>query len=415
MAQNSTGVDINAAENLLKRVFGTEQPVLQFQSEAPRFKAMRKKPFGFGAGVYDSIQNSDIQSLGISNSGKAQSRAFNNDEKQAFSRRLMELIASVSRSHYQAQEFSIFNTSTYTGNYTGCAGVLSNTAYAGGGNPNNLNSYSLDTSIAGTRRYANLQGIFPGMKLDVYSSANWAKVATIQVMVVDEVALTFTGYQDNATPAALTTYFLFRAGNASNPGDFNRDVFGTGDAIDDGTNTATYLGLASAGYWKSFVLGNSGTLRDFVPQVMNEVQLRAQKRNNGNRKMQAWMCYGMEEMLLAYYQRTIVSTKGMGDTPFKVNLGGSPDEWGPAFTINTSPRMCPYEIHVFAADDFQIKEAVPFGPVNLGDGKDATPNFWARVIGKDNWEALMRQEYQQVNLTRNKGFKIADLNQNRNY
>lgn len=438
MATNSNGVDIVAANNVLKRVFGNRKAVVQFEAAAPYFKSRKKVPKGFGAGLWEGIQYSDIQSIGVRNSngndnqdmplatapawdqpnwdavrkyvriplsGKAQSRAFDNDNVQSFMGGVADLTASATRAYYKDQEFCVFNTSTPSGNKTGCRGILNNAAYTSGGG-NTLNTFTLDTSTAQSRRYRALQGIFQGMYLDVYDKSTWTLAATIQVTLADELAGTFQGYINADLAGTSDNWYLFRNG------DFNQDVIGLGDIIDDGTNTTTYGSLTTGGLWKSYVLANGGTLRDFSPTLMNQAQLRLEKRNDGVEKMEAWMSYGMKEQLLAFYQRTIISTKGMGTSPFSVNVGGDVDKWGPNFDIRTSPRFPSHEIHLILPKAIDILEQQPFGPVSIGGGTGTTPQFFMRLPGKDNWEALLRHDYQQRTLERNKFIKIADINQN---
>ena len=429
-------VDINSASSVLKRIFGSKKAVLQFESAAPYVKSRKKVSQKFGAGLYDAIQHSDIQALGIRNSGagidnedmpdpsspdwdqptfdavrrygritlsgKAQSRAFSGDEEQSFMGNVADLTASITRAFYKDEEFSCFNTSTATGAKSGCRGVLDNTAYAAGAGV----TFNLDIATnATTRRYQNLQGIVRGMNLDVYSSATWQKVASIYVTGINEVAQTFTGNLSDDLAGTATTWYLFRKG------DFNREISGLGDIIDDGTYTTTYGGLTTATDWTGIVLANGGTLRDFSAALMNEAYLRLEKRNEGDEKMEGWMTYGMQKEVLAFYQRTLISTKQMGDAPFKVNLGGKATEWGPNFELKESPRMPSNCIYLVLPSAIDFLEQQPMGPVSLGMGKNGADRFFIRVPGKDNWEALLCHEFQHRTLTRNKMVKIDDMNQ----
>ena len=429
------GVDINAANAVLKRVFGSKKAVLQFEAAAPYVKSRKKVAQKFGAGLYDAIQHSDIQSIGIRNSGagidnedmpdpsspewdqpnfdavrrygritlsgKAQSRAFSGDALQSFQGDVADLTASLSRSFYKDEEFACFNTSTATGAKTGCRGVLDSTAYTTG-----ANTFTLDVATGPTqRRYRALQGIARGMKLDVYQKSNWAKVATIIVTGINETNSTFTGTLSDDLAGTSDSWYLFRAG------DFNKEISGLGDIIDDGTYTTTYGGLTTGADWVGIVLANSGNLRDFSAPLMNEAQLRLEKRNEGDEKMEGWMSYGMQQEVLAFYQRTISSQKTMGEGPFKINLGGKAEEWGPNFELKESPRMPSHCIYLVLPSAVDFLEQQPFGPVSLGMGKNGADRFFVRIPGKDNWEALMVHEFQQRTLTRNKMVKIDDMNQ----
>lgn len=429
------GIDISAANAVLKRVYGNKKAVVQFESAAPYVKGRKKTPRKFGAGLYEGIQYSDIESIGIRNSGpgidnedmptpstpvwdqptfdsvrtyaritisgKAQSRGFAGDQLQSFMGDIADLNASVARAYWRDCEFRAFNTSTASGSKSGCRGVLDNAAYSVG-----LNTFALDVTTSPThRRYRAFQGIRQGMLLDVYDKATWQKVAQIAVAGVDEVGGTFTGNLDTDLAGSADTYYLFREK------DFNRDIIGLGDIIDDGTYTTTYGSLPTTGLWKGIVLQNGGTLRNFSAPLMNEAQLRLEKRNDGDEQMEGWMSYGMKQELLGFYQRTIISTKPMGDSPFKVNVGGNVDQWGPNFDIRTSPRMASHEIFLVLPKSIDFLEQEPFGPVSLGQGKNGADRFFQRVIGKDNWEALLVHDFQQRTLERNKFVKITDLNQ----
>lgn len=429
----SNGFDITAATAALKRVFRTGGPVSQMQDEAPYSKSRRKVSQKFGAGLYGSLQTQRNQSEGIRNSGsndnqdmpnignpafeaptwtavrvygrlytsgKAVSYALSGDERQSFLGKIGMLAMDRGLAFWRDADFRYLNTSTATGNKTGCRGILNNSAYVAGA----AVSFTLDVATSAThRRYKLLQGLAPGRRLDVYSKTTWTKAASIVVSSVDPTSNAFVGTLDQDLAATADEWYLFREG------DFNADVAGLGDIIDDGTYTTSYAGLATSGLWEGHVLANGGTLRDFSPSLMSQAKLLARKEN-GDRPLEAWMTYGLYDKLTEYIQRVIVLNKDMGTAPFKANVGGDIEAWGPNISIKVCAQAPAHEMFIIQADKVDYLEQEAYGPVTLGEsgGKDV---LWQRVSGKDNWEALLVHEAQQATQRRNLHVKIADLNQ----
>lgn len=434
------GLDINAMSTVLKNTFGNKAAILQYSSSSPRWKAVKKTQWGFGLGLFQAVQTGDIQSIGTRNSGpgvdgqalpdptapqwaqpsfgavrryqrmtvtgKAASYGLNNDQKQSFLHNVADVTASGIRAFNLDIEFGLFNQPTASGNFNGCRGILTNAAYPGGGNAGNAQTYTLDTTTAAGWIYGGLQGLYPGMKLDVVNITTKTVIATITVVWVDDLGLSFTGYSDNNIPAASLTNYLWRSGDFA-----NGDITGLGSIIDDGTYTTTYGNVVTGGYWKSFVLANSGALRDFTPELLNEIQTRAEKRNDGLTKNEAWMTFGMKKELLNYIQRTLLVQKdGESKAPFKVNIGGDIEEWGPSLTVKCSRAMLDHQIHIIAPTSITMQQQVPMGPLVL-DGATREPSYWQRIPGFDNYEAVLCCEQQQITYERNRNFKVVDLNQ----
>lgn len=425
----------NGALATLKRVYQEGEPMSQLPSETYYLKARKRKRQDFGAGLYDTIQTSRDMSFGVRNTagtdnedlpetsaptfdnpnwdtargylrlvmtGKAADRALSGNAKQGFLRNINWRVQDITTSWMRDLEFRCLNTSTATGNKKGCRGVLSNAGYTAAASV----TFTLDiTANATARRYKLFQGIEPGHLLDVYSKTTWTKVARIKVATTDPVAGTFVGSLDNDLAATLDEFYLF------NQGDFDKDINGSGDIIDDGTYTASLGGVTTAGLWEGYVLGNSGTLRDFNPGMLDEASLIGIKRTGGQ-KTQSWMSFGMKAALMGYIQRIIAVQAPAGNKmPYKVNPAGEVEEWGPNSSINTSAFMPAHEIHIIPNEDgIEIEEQVPFGPLVLGkNGKKDV--FWQRLPAKDTWEAILVHELQQRTRRRNPMVKLLDLNQ----
>lgn len=429
------GFDITAANAALKRVFDKKGSVAQMQDEAPYSKSRRKVSQKFGAGLYSSIQTQRNQSIGIRNSGsndnqdlpsisnpafddpnfeavrtygriyasgKAVSRALSGDDLQSFLGNIGMLAMDWTLAYWRDCDFRAFNTSTATGNKKGCRGILNSGAYSASGT---AQTFTLDVATGAThRRYRLCQGIQPGMLLDVYSKTTWTKAGQILVSTSSmDTNPTFTGVLDTDLAATSDEWYLFREG------DFDQDIAGLGDILDDGTYTTTYAGITTSGRWAGHVLSNSGTLRDFSPTLMNQAKLLARKEA-GDKPVEAWMSYGMLDALEAYVQHTISLNKDMGNAPFRANVGGDVEAWGANTTIKVCAMAPAHSIFLFQPDRIDYLEQESLGPVKLGNegGKDS---FWTRVTGKDNWEAAFVHEFQQRTLRRNVGVKIEDLNQ----
>lgn len=425
----------NGALATLKRVYQEGEPMSQLPSETYYLKSRKRTRRVFGAGLYDTIQTSRDMSFGIRNSagsdnedlpetsaptfqnpnwdtargylrlvmtGKAADRALSGDSKQGFLRNINWRVQDITTSWMRDLEFRCLNTSTATGNKKGCRGVLNNSAYTAG----SAVTFTLDvTANATARRYKLFQGIAEGQIIDVYSKTSWTKAARIVVASVDPIAGTFVGTLDNDLAATSDEWYLF------NQGDFDKDINGSGDIIDDGTYTSTLGGVSTAGLWEGYVLGNSGTLRDFTPAMMDEASLISIKRTGGQ-KTQSWMSFGMKAALMGYVQRIIqVQAPAGNKMPYKVNPAGEIEEWGPNSTIHASAFMAAHEIHIIPQEEgIYIEEQVPFGPLTLGKNgnKDV---FWQRLPAKDTWEAILVHELQQRCRRRNHMVKILDLNQ----
>lgn len=427
----------NGALATLKRVYQEGEPMSQLPDETYYLKSRKRTRRGFGAGLYDTIQKSRDMSFGVRNTagtdnedlpetsaptfdnpnwntaraylrlvmtGKAADRALSGDEKQGFLRNINWRVQDITTSWMKDLEFRCLNSSTASGNKSGCRGVLNDSTYTAGSSV----TFTLDvTTNATCRRYKLFQGIEPGVLLDVYENTGWTKVARIAVASTDPVAGTFVGSLDNTLAGTADEYYLF------NQGDFNRDINGTGDIVDDGTYTTSLGGVTTDGLWEGYVLGNSGTLRDFTPAMMDEASLISIKRTGGQ-KTQSWMSFGMKAALMGYVQRIIqVQAPAGNKMPYKVNPAGEIEEWGPNSTIHASAFMAPHEIHIIPNDTqtgIQIEEQVPFGPLVLGKNgnKDV---FWQRLPAKDTWEAILVHELQQKVRRRNNLVKMLDLNQ----
>lgn len=436
----ATIIDINAANAALKRVYGNPKAALQFEAAAPYYKSRNKENVKIGAGLYDGIQTQDNQTLGIRNSGsgidnedlpvstaeafdqpvfdtvrvyggislsgKAVNRAMEGLPLQSFMGDIGARAVSLGRSYYKDRDFALFNTSTATGSKKGCRGVLNDASYTASAT---AQTFTLDTSTnATTRRYKLLQGIAKGMRLQVYSKTSWTYASTLIVTSINENNGTFAGTLSDSLAGTANEWYLFREG------DFDREVAGLGDIIDDGTYTSSYAGITTGGDWQGVVLANSGTLRDFSAGLMNTVQLRLEKRNDGDEQMEGWMSYGMRGELLAFYQRMVQVQKQQGTEAVKVNMGYSSNDiqWGPNFTIKTSPRMPAHELFFSTQKVVKLLIQQPWGPVNIGgSGNTDKARYFQRVSGKDNWEAAFVEELQQKTIERNKLVKLSDINQ----
>jgi hypothetical protein len=416
---------------MLKTVFDDKDIVAQMQDEANYAKTRKKVSTKFGLAFNSATQTQRNQSIGIRNSGsndnqdlpdvsnpsysqpvfqpvvnylrlymsgKAQRRALSGSDKASFGGNVAMLTMDITKAYWRDLDFRSFLVSTPSGNKTGCRGVLNNSAYATG----SAVTFTIDaTTGAFHRRFSILQGIQPGMRLEVYSKTTWTKAADIVVTTTDVAAGTFVGTLSADLAATADEWYLFRQG------DFNQDIAGLGDIVDDGTYTSSYATLTTSGLWEGHVLSNSGTLRDFSPSLMDRARLLARKEN-GDKKLEAWMTYGMYEQVLNYVQRSIVMNKGMGNAPVQANVAGDVEAWGPNVSIKTCAQAPTNEIYIIEPAAIDFLEETPLKPLSLGEREG---QFWSRVPGKDNWEAVLVHEFQQRTLRRNLHVKIVDLNQ----
>lgn len=427
-----SGFDASVANSITKRIYDSKDTVSQLQDQAPYIKGLKKIPAGLGAGLYGNIQLARNQSIGIRNSGgttdnealpSVSQPAFDNptwdtvrkyvritmtgkgasrtkDEKRAFASGVAFQIADAQKSYWRDQEFCVFNGQSATSNKSGLRGVLDDTAYAAAASV----TFTLDVTATSPtkRRYAKCKGIPVGARLDVYDGATWTKAATIVVSAVDASANTFTGSLDNSLAGTADKWFLFREG------DFNRDVYGLLDLVDDGTLGSSLAGVSTAGLWKGWVLDNAGTLRDLTVDLLDEAVLLSQEENDQDAN-QMWMNFQMYRKLLTLHQRSIVLNKEMGGSPVKANLGGSVETWDGA-AVKKSSLVPANTIFLLQTSDIALLEQVPFQPVNLAE-QGQKEAFWQRLPGYDTWEAVYVHEYQQMLRRRNLHVQIGDLNQ----
>lgn len=428
------GFDMAQATAVLKRV-QEGIPVEQMQSEARYSKSRKYSGKGFGAGLFNSTQTARNQSIGIRNSsgtndnedmprvsaptyaapqyeavrdylrmyisGKAASRALSNDEKQAFTRDIASQRYDLETAYWRDHDFRSLNSSTTNGSKSGCRGILNNAGY--NASPSTAITFTLDITTNTTGRRLKLcQGLEPNMALDVYESTGWTVVGTIIIASVDPTTSTFTGTLSDTLTATSDAFYLFREG------DFNRDIAGLGDIIDDGTLTTTYAGLTSSGLWTGHVLGNSGVLRDFSPTLMNDAALLARKEN-GDKPIEAWMSYGCYNELLKYVQRVTQLIKDQGSTALKGNIGGDIEVWGKNITLEVCSKSPAHEMHIIEKEKIDFYEQEKLAPINFGS--QSKPELFQRIPGKDNWEAVLVREAMQRSLRRNLNTKITDLNQ----
>lgn len=433
----STIIDISTANGVLaalKRTYQEGEPMSQFPEETYYTRAMKPKRRSIGAGLYDDIQTKQNQSYGLRNNGsndnqdmpeslaavfqaanwdmargylrlvltgKAANRALSGGEKASFIRNLAFLQSDIENAWAKHLEFSLLNTPSATGSYSGVCGVLNNAGYVAA----DAVTFTLDiTTNATCRRYKLFQGIQDGQKLDVFRVSTGAVVASIIVDTVSLSAGTFTGSLSADIAATSNEFYLV------NQGDFNQDVNGLGAILDDGTYTSTLGGVTTGGQWVGTELDGSGTLRDFAPDFMDRASLTAIKANGG-KPTQAWMSFGMKQQLMAYIQRVVqINAPSGGKSPIKVNPAGDVDSWGPNASIHTSAYMPAHEIFIIQPEGILIEEQEPLHPVMVS-GSSERPNFWQKLPGKDTWEATLVHEVQQRTRRRNVHVKISDLNQ----
>ena len=430
------GLDITAVSTVLKRV-QEGIPVEQMQSEAPYSKSRKYSGKGFGAGLFNATQTARNQSWGIRNSGagsdnedmptisaptynnpqfdavrdygrlyisgKAASRALSSDDKQSFLKGIASQSYDLLTGYWRDYDFRSLNASSTNGKKSGVRGILNASNYAA--SPSANITFTLDIATNTTGRGLQLcQGIEPNMNLEIRESVGWTAVGTILVATVDPTTATFTGTLSDNLPATSDLYYLFR------DGDFNRDISGLGDIIDDGTLTATYGGLTSSGLWTGHVLGNGGTLRDFSPTFMNQATLLARKEN-GDKPIEAWMSYGCYNELINYIQRVQQVIKDQGNAPFKANIGGDVEMWGKNITMKQCAKARTNEIDLIQGEKIDFYEQEPMGPLTFGKDAKGGATLFDRIPGKDNWEAVYMREAMQRSLRRNLNVKITDLNQ----
>lgn len=429
------GLDMAQATNVLKRV-QEGVPIEQMQSEARYSKTRRYSGKGFGSGLFNSTQTARNQAIGIRNSGgtndnedmprvsaptydkpvydavrdygrmyisgKAASRALSNDDKQSFLKGIASQSYDLTTAYWRDFDFRALNSSSVTGQKSGVRGILNSAAYAA--TPSTAQTFTLDIATNSTGRRLKLcQGLEPNMAIEVYDSASWTVAATMIVASVDPTTSTFTATLSDPLAATSDKWYLFREG------DFNRDIVGLGDIIDDGTLTATYAGLARPGLWSGHVLGNGGALRDFAPSFMNDATLIARKEN-GDKPIEAWMSYGLYAALLNYVQRVQQLIKDQGNTSMKANIGGDIEMWGKNITLEQNSKAPAHEMLLIQNEKIDYFEQEPWAPINFAEetGKIA---LFQRIPGKDNWEALYSRESTQRSLRPNLNVKITDLNQ----
>lgn len=422
------GFDMSVANSIVKRRFDDKDTVSQLQDAAPYYKSRRKVPADLGELLEASIQTGRNQSIGIRNSGgqdneqlpdisqpsflspewdtvriydriylsgKAADRT--SSKARSFAAGVAFLVDDMQKAHWRDMEGRCFNGATATGNKTGCRGTLNNGAYTTAAG----STFTLDiTTAEQNRRYKRAWRIHEGMKLDVYSKTSWTKVAEITVSTVDHAASTFTGTLTANLAATSDEWYLFRKG------DFNRDVYGLLDIIDDGTYTTSLAAVTTSGLWKGSVSANSGTLRLLTPDILDEAILTSQEENEIE-PSEAWMCRQVYKALLLMHQRNIILNKGMGNEPVKANLGGKVEQYD-GVDIKRSTLALAHRIFITQKNDIDILEQVPYGPVNFGAGR-GKDIFWRFVSGMDAYEAVFVQEWQQRTRRRNLHYMIADI------
>lgn len=426
----STGFDIGVASTIVKRIYDERDTVSQMQDQAPYFMSRKKIPAELGEGFYASIQTQRNQSLGIRNtgsgndnealpsvsnpafqnptwqtvrkyariyaSGKALSRTTSKD--RSFASGIAYQVMDIRKAHTRDQEFSLFNGSTGTGNKSGCRGILDDTGYTAGSSV----TFTLDfTTNVTARRYKQLQGIFPGMTLDVYDSGSWsAVVAKIVVSDVDVSTGTIVGSLSENLSATANKWYLFREG------DFNRDIYGLLDIVDDGAATSALAGVTTEKLWKGHILGNSGTLRPLSVSLLDEAVLISQQENDRD-VSEVWANYQTYKQLLALHQRAILLQKPMGSSPIVANLGGEIQTWDNA-TVKKSKMVPSNTMFVLQADDIVLLEQEAYRPLVFGQ-ENGREVYWRFVPGFDNWEAVFVHEYQQKCHRRNLHVQLADI------
>ncbi len=424
------GFDMTVANNIVKRRFDDKDTISQLQDQAPYFKSRRKTPADLGQDLMGSIQTGRNQSIGIRNSGGVDNEALpdisqpsfqepiwdtvriydriyvsgkaadrTSAKERSFAAGIAFLVDDMNKAHYRDLEGRAFNGSTASGAKTGCRGTLDNTAYAPGAGL----TFTMDIATADTnRRYKRAWRIHEGMTLDVYAKSTWAKAAEIVVTTVNHANSTFVGSLNVALAGTADEWYLFRKG------DFNRDVYGLLDIIDDGTLTSSLASLTTTGLWAGHRGGNSGTLRTLTPDILDEALLTSQEENDID-PSEAWMCRQVYKALLLMHQRNIILNKSMGNEPIKANLGGSVEDYDGA-AIKRSTLVPAHYMAITQKNDIDILEQVPYGPVNFGQNKTRDA-FWRFVPGYDAYEAVFCHEWQQRTRRRNLHYLIADIDE----
>lgn len=428
------GFDMTVANNIVKRRFDDKDTISQLQDQAPYFKSRRKTPADLGQDLMGSIQTGRNQSIGIRNSGGVDNEALPDISQPAFQEPIWDtvriydriyvsgkaadrtsakersfaagiafLVDDMNKAHYRDLEGRAFNGSTATGNKTGCRGSLNSSAYAGNPAGTAVQTFTMDITTADqNRRYKRAWRIHEGMTLDVYSKTTWGKVAEIVVSTVDHPNSTFTGNLSAGLAATADEWYLFRKG------DFNRDVYGLLDIIDDGTLTSTFASLSTSGLWAGHRAGNSGTLRTLTPDILDEAILTSEEENDIE-PSEMWMQRQVYKALLLMHQRNIILNKSMGNEPVKANLGGKIEDYDNC-AVKRSTLVPAHYLAVTQKNDIDILEQVPYGPVNFGQNKSRDA-FWRFVPGYDAYEAVFCHEWQQRTRRRNLHYLIADIDE----
>ncbi len=291
---------------------------------------------------------------------------------------LDELLSKGKKNHWRDMEFQGFNDAT------GLRGVTNGVVAAGA-----LATVTLSSS------YTPIRGLRTNMVVDFYAGASYlttAKITSVSILagtfVVDEL--------DVALPDAMSIYMN---------GNYQNEINGLGNLINNSSGPATVLGLSSSQpLWQSQVLTNSGTARPLSTLLLDQMHFRI-KNENDEDPTDIW-CDNITQMVawVQMVNRAFMVNAPNPGRPTKINAHNEVESFGNA-KVHTS-SLCPNnKIFFMQGSDFKFYIERPYSPIL----EEKAGNMWQLKDDYNMYQAKMWQSAQMVLGSRRLHGYVGDL------
>lgn len=297
---------------------------------------------------------------------------------------LKNLLKESSENFWRDMEFQAFNDGT------GVRAIIN-----GSGNPIQPGAGTVFSVNANSSNYSftPLRGIRTNMTVEFWNEAVPVKLGEAVVTAVNRLAGTFT---------CDTDFVVTDQANVYVSGNRQREINGLQALINDSTGPATVLGVSrTTPEWQSTVLANSGNTRNLTIELLDQGHFSSKQQNDKDPTL-VLLDYTQIRKWTAMVNRNF-EINGNGPS-VKVNAHNEIEEFGEAKIMTTS-QMLSNAIFLMQAEDFELRELVPFGPVYEEDAD----NIWHKIQGYHEFEATFWWSGQLICKRPNLHVQIKDL------